>query len=60
VDADSSTGAGIIASGFAGFSLLWIPITERILGWLVEDHDRMTQLATHKGTLYIVIVAILF
>jgi len=50
--------AGIIVAVFAGFSVLWIPITDRILGWLVQDPERLTRLATYKGSLYIGIVAL--
>jgi hypothetical protein len=52
------TRAGLIVLVFVGFSLLWIPITDQILGWLVQDPVQLTRLATYKGSLYIAIVAL--
>ena len=46
-----------IVLGFAAFSLLWIPLTDRILGWLVQDHELLVRLSTYKGFLYILLVA---
>jgi PAS domain S-box-containing protein len=50
--------AGFIVLVFVGFSLFWIPITDQILGWAVQDPTLLTRLATYKGSLYIGIVAL--
>jgi len=46
-----------IVLAFALFSVLWISLTDRILGWMVQDHDLLVRLATYKGFFYILITS---
>ena len=46
-----------IVLAFVLFSLIWIPVTDRALGWMVQDHDLMVRLSTYKGLLYIAFAA---
>jgi len=50
------TALGIVAA-YVLFSLIWILFTDRLLGWMVQDHDLMVRLATYKGFIYILISA---
>ncbi|HWQ10858.1 MAG TPA: PAS domain S-box protein, partial [Holophaga sp.] len=45
--------AVMIILAFLGFSLLWIPLTDRLLGWMVQDPATLTRLATYKRFIYL-------
>ena len=45
--------AVMIILAFLGFSLLWIPLTDRLLGWMVQDPATLMRLATYKGFIYL-------
>ena len=47
----------VITLAFLLFSLIWIPVTDRALGWMVQDHDLLVRWATYKGFLYLAIAA---
>jgi len=51
--------ASRIALILACFSVLWIGLTDRILGWLVRDAETLLRLATYKGMVYVVLMAML-
>jgi PAS domain S-box-containing protein len=44
-----------ITAVFAAFSVVWIPLTDQALGWLVRDHDLMIRMATYKGLVFILV-----
>lgn len=49
----STRRALLILLVFLGFSLVWIPLTDGLLGWLVQDPARLTRLSTYKGMVYL-------
>ncbi len=51
--------AMVIVLVFTGFSVLWIGLTDPILGWVVQDHERLVRLSTYKGGIYIALAAML-
>ena len=48
-----------VAVIFSAFSVLWIALTDRILGWLVRDPEQLIQLATIKGMVYVLLMGML-
>jgi two-component system, cell cycle sensor histidine kinase and response regulator CckA len=48
-----------IVGAYIFFGTLWIYLSDTILGWIIHDRALMTQIAVFKGTLFIVLTAIL-
>jgi PAS domain S-box-containing protein len=46
-----------VVAVFVAFSLVWIPVTDRALGWLVPDRELMVRVATYKGLVFILVAA---
>lgn len=53
----SLVAAMTVVMAFAGFSLVWIPLTDRAVGWLIQDRELMVRVATYKGLLYVLVAA---
>lgn len=49
----------VIVLVFAGFSILWIGLTDQLLGWVVQDHKQLVRFSTYKGGIYIALTALL-
>jgi len=44
---------------YAFFAAIWILVSDNILGWLVTDHDTMTQVAIFKGWLFVLLTSLI-
>lgn len=55
----STRRALLIILVFLGFSLVWIPLTDGLLGWMVQDPARLTRLSTYKGLVYLGLAGLL-
>ncbi len=47
------------AAAYAVFAGLWILLSDRVLGIVVRDPDRLVQLSVYKGALFVVVTAVL-